>query len=727
MKNQIQNQEFVNHDIKLICLDIMRDLYSASRKLMMYPIDHPLTNDTLKKPFGNLNEIFKFKRSFVVQTYSTRLITEGLLLEDNVFVNGILMDLAKHKIISVEFTSDLQVGDLYYFLNRLVQEVNPTEDYFQRYLAKSGVNTIIINGPDSKTLFNFNDTVIGLRNSKYRLFERIDEVLQNNPAFLTSYYIGEIKSDEDVVTKLGLDLRLTYLRNHFGPIVATMTEEQALEVFKGVIYSASWLDEQVNEGVLEGLQKLWNDYSHRSEDVSILLPIYDIFKTVGATDDILELVFNKGAMIKLKAVRDAEQIIGFLRKSQAREIDFQLLRKTIFKLATDFYSGPLEQLLAQLLKCISAADLDTRQRSLRLTIEALRTLSDGSFWEPYGAFIKEIMRVSHSPHIGIEVIELIGWIIDNAAENNRWEEFKICSQTLKALTRDKSDYKNRIASDRLREIAESSILNDILIEAVISGKNDRELYDAIAALASSKTAAALIAKIDSPDKTVRARTIKALVSMGKGIGPEVTRGLAEIVSRGETDDDGTWFKLRNLLRVLGQIQYVEALPYFDILAGWKQGRLKHEIISACESLKSSSTGAILSKLALDSDQEVSKSAIIAMGSSGHPDMVKFLRVLFDNGQVDRELIISSLGRLGGLVARNILIDLYENENLYEELKIGKKEKQKIQIAILKALAKIGDDVSRSKIELYVAKHKSSFFKKDAIAETAAILLDKTKK
>jgi len=215
--------------------------------------------------------------------------------------------------------------------------------------------------------------------------------------------------------------------------------------------------------------------------------------------------------------------------------------------------------------------------------------------------------------------------------------------------------------------------------------------------------------------------------MGKGIGPEVTRGLAELVTKGETDDDGTWFKLRNLLRVLGKIQYIEALPYFDILAGWNQGRLKHEIISAYESIKSSSTGAILSKLALDSDREVSKSAVIAMGSSGHPDMIKILRVLFDNEEIDRELVISSLGRIGGLQARNMLIDLYENENLYNDLKVGKKEKQKIQIAILKALSKIGDDVSKSKIELYVAKHKSTFFKKDAIAETAAVLLDKIKK
>ena len=104
-----------------------------------------------------------------------------------------------------------------------------------------------------------------------------------------------------------------------------------------------------------------------------------------------------------------------------------------------------------------------------------------------------------------------------------------------------------------------------------------------------------------------------------------------------------------------------------------------------------------------------------------------IKEYFDNEEIDRDLIVSSLGRIGGLQARNMLIDLYENENLYDDLKISKKEKQKIQVAILKALSKIGDDVSKSKIELYVAKHKSTFFKKDAIAETAAILLDKIKK
>jgi hypothetical protein len=80
----VRQDEF---DVKLACLDILRDMYSASRKLMLYPIDHPIANETLKRPLERLNGIFTYKSSFIIQTFNNRLVAEGLLLEENVFVN----------------------------------------------------------------------------------------------------------------------------------------------------------------------------------------------------------------------------------------------------------------------------------------------------------------------------------------------------------------------------------------------------------------------------------------------------------------------------------------------------------------------------------------------------------------------------------------------------------------------------------------------------------------
>jgi len=93
MNRNITKQETENMDIKEVCLDILRDLYSASRQLMMYPMGHPVTNDTLLKPLDRLNAIFSFKKSFVIQVYNGRLVCEGLLLENTVFVEGLMHDI----------------------------------------------------------------------------------------------------------------------------------------------------------------------------------------------------------------------------------------------------------------------------------------------------------------------------------------------------------------------------------------------------------------------------------------------------------------------------------------------------------------------------------------------------------------------------------------------------------------------------------------------------------
>jgi len=491
MNRNITKQETENMDIKEVCLDILRDLYSASRQLMMYPMGHPVTNDTLLKPLDRLNAIFSFKKSFVIQVYNGRLVCEGLLLENTVFVEGLMHDFEKHDIAALEFTSDLILGDLYHFLNGLLEGKSPAEDYFSKFIEKMNIKTIRINNPKPSTLFDFDDTMIGLPNKKFELYDRIREILNNKTKSVIDFYLGKIKTDNDIAMLLKMDLRLAFLENHFAFTVSSMTEKQALEIFKQVIYSTNWLGVSADKQALDGINRLWRDYAGQSEDVSILLPVYDIFKSVGATDAVLESVFDKATLIKLNAVRDAEEMVESLKSNQAREIDFQILRKTVFKLAADKYSRPLEQLMSQLLKSLSSLVLDTRQRSLRLSIETIETLTDGVFWDIYSNVVKEALRLSFLGRTGTEMIELIGWIVEKSSEHSRWEELKICAQALQTIAGQSTNEKNKFASDKLAELAESPIINDILVDAVLSGKGGTELYDAISIIASKKIAAVL--------------------------------------------------------------------------------------------------------------------------------------------------------------------------------------------------------------------------------------------
>jgi hypothetical protein len=83
----------MNNDIKQLSLDILRDIYGSSRRLALYPLGHPITQETLKKPLSMLNDIFTFKHSFTIDLFKQRVLGEGVLLDDTVYVSGIALEM----------------------------------------------------------------------------------------------------------------------------------------------------------------------------------------------------------------------------------------------------------------------------------------------------------------------------------------------------------------------------------------------------------------------------------------------------------------------------------------------------------------------------------------------------------------------------------------------------------------------------------------------------------
>jgi len=315
-------------------------------------------------------------------------------------------------------------------------------------------------------------------------------------------------------------------------------------------------------------------------------------------------------------------------------------------------------------------------------------------------------------------------VAEKTANCARWQEFKLTIQTLKGLDRKSSNSVVTLASRALNRLATSPILSDIIVDGIISGRASSELFESLAALSSRQIALSLIDRIDAPDKAVRARAIKALISMGKEIGPQIADEISKLIGNGEKEDDASWHRLRNLLRVVGHIKYVEALSYFEIIAGWSQKRVKLELISALEAMQAAAVGPLFSRLATDFDQEVRRAAVVGMGMTGHPDMISYLKNLLGHPQVDQVLLVAALGRLGGPKARDALIDIYENDRYFIKSGLNKKDEEAIRVAIIRALAKIGDAVSKSKVDHYSqqwsAKDKVS--KADILSHTARVLL-----
>jgi len=710
-------------DLKKASLDIIRELFSASRKLVMYPLGHPQTSETLKKSLERMNEVFSIKHSFSLQLFSNRLAAEGILLEENVFVNGLLLDLKKHELESVVFSSALMLGDLYHFLSKLLDPKSPLENYFQKFLDSKGITTIRINVSKPPTLYDFNSTGHVLANARFTVFERIMELVRSKPRMAALFYSGRPVADSDLAEHCGIDLRAGYIKRLMRGIVTTMSDEELAGLFSEIAGSHSWDGTEPDEKLISGLAQLWSDCSARADKEDFWLLIYERLRESGIKGPLLGRIFDKSTLTRVNILIDHDEIEIQLRQESAGRIDTNLLRLTVKKLVAAGMDKRIENLFKLCLNWLNSPIDETRQKGMRLLTEMIYITLENQRWELTSKLIKEILCGAVSARSGTEIVDLIERAVEIAALNGRWTELKYALQSLRGLANDTRSNKERAAAEKLAALRQSSVLLDILSEAVIGGKGGSDLYEAISTLGSPKLASIFIEKVDCPGKETRARLIKALASMGKEAGPLAAESLSTLVGAGEKSDDQTWWRLRNLLRILGIIRYQEAIPYFEIVAGWKQKRIKLELIKTLEAMQSPIAGPLLSRLAGDKDIEIRRAAITAMGNSGHPDMAGYLKTLLLLEKNDHLPIIAALGRLGGAKARDILIDFYENDDHLISLELGKKEEDNLRMAIIKSLSKIGDEISTSKVDQYSKQwlNKSSR-KGDFLSNTARMLL-----
>ncbi len=716
-------------DIKAQSLEILRHLYGSSRRLSMYPLGHPVTQETLKKPLDALNVIFSFKHSFTIELYKERLLVEGILLDDSVYVSGLAMDMKKHNLSNIAIRSNINIGDLYNLLSGLIAKSGPRDDSLERMLKSNNIDSVSVNIGAPPNLFRFEGPDTPGDSDLKSLSRRIKQLISKNQNIIGAYYMGRLKTDDDVAGYLNVDIRLRFLTGYFKETLLQMDRDSAAELIENIVLSTNWLDDEMDKTMLSGLNSLFKDYLSRKDAGGNLHHIYQLFKRVGAPDAVLEEIFDKTSVVKLRAFRESENILDILKNSDPSLVNPGELKKIVFKLAADKQNEYLTDLIEELLRSINGPTIELRQQGLNLIIAASEVLSGGGFHSEFGALCRDVVRIALSPNDTLEPVELASQMAWQSLKRKRWEELKYIVGTLKGLADDRmqQESKRKLALKNLLDISESTLLEDTMNELLEQDWSDEvgNFFEAFGNLGSRAIVKILASKITHPDINVRSRIIKLLVNMKKESAEVLTGILGEEVGKydGGLVSDEKWYFYRNILRVLKDINAEEALPYLELMAGWPIIRVRMEIVKTLEGMTAAGTGKLLEKLSSDSEFEVRKVAIIAMGLSGHPDMIQRLMHIFKTIDDCRVLAVASLSRIGDSQSRDLLIEIFENDSLFDELGISKKNKEEIQVAIIKALYRIGDETAVGKLEEYSRKSfTKSLFKKDLLSNTAKIVL-----
>lgn len=724
----------MNLDVKQLCLDILRDLYGSSRRLALYPLGHPITQETLKKPLSELNEIFQFKHSFTIEMFKDKLLAEGILLDDNVFVSGLALDLKKHKINDVSFNSQITIGDLYHFLMILVSRPSPFDDNVSRLLLSRKISAIKVNAANKFRLFDFDYSGAVSSDDHYELRDRTRYHLARKPEIIAAYYMGQIHTDEEVAALLDIDFRLPFLVPFFREILARLESRQALSLLESVLLATNWLDDSAGSQAVAGLKRLFNDYIAGKSDEAILSAVYQMFKKVGAPEPIINQVIDTPSFLKLKTFQETETVVNSLRFSDPSQVDPDSLKKIIFKLAISKQKSCLRDLLDQLISTLSSSGGQQGIQAAELVAAASEVLANGGFYDDFNYVCREVMGLSILPDDSAHNIELTGKLIWQALKNNRWQEFKVLARTLRGRAEDPlaPPTKKELSSTILAGIASSEIFSRVVANLLEHNWSEEasDFFEGLTAIGSRDTVKLLVSKIAHTDINIRSRVIKILVAMKHDSAPILTETLAEMVAKnnGGAISEDEWYCFRNILRVLKEVKAVKAAPYLEIIAGWPITRLKLEVIKTLENIYSADTGRILERLSADSNPEVQKAAVIAMGFSGDNEMLDRLAALLRTRRHLAVTIVASIGRIGGIKARDLLINIIEDEKLHAELQLTKKDLDEIRQSVIRILSGMDDDIAREKVKAYFPKsERIPFFKRNLLSETArTIIFDKKK-
>jgi len=701
----------------------------------MYPLGHPVTQETLKKPLDSLNKLYLIKHSFTIELVNNMLLAEGICLEDTIYVSGIALDMKKHKLNNLILCSTINVGDLYHLLLMLTAKAGPYEDNVQRVLNSKKITSVRVNIESPPRLFNFDHTGVSGDPGQFSLKKRVRSIISKRSGVIAGYYLNKVRNDDDILKYLNVDFRYKYIADQFKEAFYDMGMEQGKKLLENTVYSTNWLDDDINPDTLIGMKKLFTDFLGKFKDDDVLAELYELFKKVGAPDAILEQIFSKSTVLKLRTFQESEEIINTLRFSDPSMIDPPHLKKTLFKLAATGQRNYFGDLIDQLLKSLSSPTNELRQKGLSLAITAGEVLSRGGFPVEFNYICRESVRLALTPSETIEPIELAAQLTWQSLKDGMWQELKFLTSTLKGIRDDKTqpEAKRSLAGSKITEIAESSLLGETFSKILEKGWSDESsgFFDTFSNLGARSIIRMLADRLIHPDINMRSRVIKLLVGMKKDTADVLTQILSEMVEqyKGGQLKDEQWYLYRNILRVLKEVRADEAVTYLEIMTNWEDSRIKIEIIKTLEGMPAENAGKLLEKLAGDPDSEIRKAAVVAMGLTGHPDMVPRLVNIFFDHPDSRINAIAAIGRIGGPQARDRLIEIFEDNSFFAEFDISKKDTEQIRVAILKALSRINDHVVMEKLEEYSqTDFDKSLFKKDLLSNTAKIILDsKTKK
>jgi HEAT repeat protein len=727
MKNERASRGRAPGDLRRPLEKLLREFHAASRIFTLYPSGHAALKEAAEAPYRTFREIFEFKKSVYLEGAGNYLIVEDICLRSGDLVREVLSDLDLYGVNSLLFGDTLSEAELFHLLSFLCSKREGSGEDLQSHLGAGGVSSIEVNtvafGQIAKSGGDF---------SAFR--ERVGQLLKKDPARLAKLLTAEEGLDEKATSQvLGFEIHSEVARKLIAEDAKRYSAPESAEILKRVLTNLelSGLSKGKRGSVLH---EIVNTFSSGRDQTDLLRPLLDEFLQAGWTAKEVVDALEPEAAKRWTLLDKSEEIISTFKEGEQKPPSSEEFRGVVEGFSSTGDWQKLSEFLEELSQVLQSGTEEQKRRVALYLTGVLGVVSEKS----PERFLRSLVRHSRdlylkSPGNDTEVL-----ILELGRELILMDCFQLAKEVLSVLEGQRAprDSKSPVYDEgQTRSQEGDEELVEKLISQIKSGDHEAatSAVELILTLGPDQAFRRLTDIFTDPNKSVRMASLKALRSGGEAALKACNLLLRSEELKMTSSGDGPlpdeeWYKVRNALFVIGELRDPESI---NPLLKWSEcadSRVRHEVTTATEKIGGEQAAKLLLILADDRDPKVRNRAVVALGQIGTTEEASDLVTISERHPDSLSTVVKTLGRLGGVAARDFLFAVLEDDRFLKEMGVPKKEVPELRILTLKAIAQIGDEISLSKLREYSERKATPaglLKRKDNLQATAASLLRQT--
>jgi hypothetical protein len=729
---------FSDDNLNLLDLgtEIVRECFTAARRLRMYEPEHPMTASVVERPFFLFKKWFRLRQSLVLAQSGNSVTVSGIPLPPVVFTSNFSRGMGESKITTLTFLDTLSPTELGLFLSHLFG-LSARKVPIKGYLEQKKVLSIQIGGPEAQLILETESSLAAVYRQDFSYRHMAKMVLKNRPELLAAFVTGAISRQLEMLERWGIEFRMKVLEEALFSVLEEMNDAMVLTLLDTTLPADFTRPDEV-AAKQQSFRFLVNAALKTRDKEQFLSRLKPHLDSKGVPRPFYESALDLSSRMKLEITGELEN----------------LGRRVAEGLGTE----ELNRYADLFIKCLKLRRPEVVGHNLGSLAEALVSpLAEAR----QGAYlvarrVLEPTATNEPEQFLIFLRRLVGFVVDQKESLEFAETLLLISE----LCIEEKFYQPLgemlgLLAGRLELEEPGKPLGSLLIRKVLDNLNRPEIIQkliaeldteergkavwvrqVLSAIGSLETAQALSEKMSDSSRFVRQNVLKILSNLGNNALVVAATLLADPSNYRRRPDGGledeSWYRLRNAVHILGNLRKDSAVPVLEMPAADADFRLRREVVKALEKLPGRRGLPLLKKLSLDSSEEIRRMAFVAMSDAAGEEDLDFLFSRFYPGSPDAIPVTYAISCIGGSRARDFLIGLLDPTSQSGRRIIDQNggATMSLKVAILKGLARIGDERASIKIREVAASFSKSqklLLTGNPLSDTARILLSKIQK